>query len=139
MDNTYNINILINQFEERIATVFINIARFDVLPRIVYDTQGRFVYANENFTDLLGYSLSDIAGRSIADFMVSEDQERSMSTLNEDGLVVLDNYYNRYWHKDGHIVYLHWLRCYNDKPMQIGSGQCTEISEEEYFTKTQNI
>jgi len=138
MDN--DVSKILSDYESRIAVIFINITKYDVMPRIVYDSLGRLLYANDLFLSMIGYDLSEIAGMDMTKFIYADDIFHSAYTLNKnmntlDGLDVLEGYYNRYVHKDGSIVYIHWIRCYNDKGNHIGSGQCIQVSEDEFNKK----
>ena len=135
MDN--QVSKILTDYENRIAAIFINITKYDVMPRIVYDSLGRILYANDLFLSIIGYELHEVAGVSMTKFIYEEDIVHSSYTLNKnmntpEGLDVLDGYYNRYVRKDGTVAFIHWIRCYNDKINHIGSGQCVEVSEEEF-------
>lgn len=130
------IDALIDKFESTIATVFINIAKYDYLPRIVYDNKGRFIYVNDKFADLLGYKSSELAGVQYVDLLYNEDVNSTLSVFNHnvihDHIEVQSNFKNRYIHKSGKIVYLRWFICYYDNLNKIGSGQCEVITETEW-------
>ncbi len=75
----------------------------------VFDTEGQFVHVNQASLSLLGYHPHELVGHSYKDFIVPEDLEKTEYCTKR----ILDgchttNYENRYYRKDGSIVYLSW-------------------------------
>jgi PAS domain S-box-containing protein len=142
MDN--KVSKILSDYETRISSIFINITKYDVMQRIVYDSIRRILYANDLFLSMIGYELYEVAGVNMTKFIYEDDVMHSSYTLNKnmntpEGLDVLEDYYNRYVRKDGTIIFVNWIRGYNDKVNHIGSGQCIEVSEEEFNKNIPNM
>lgn len=70
---------------------------------------GYFKKVNPAFCHLLGYSSKELLARPINEFIHEED--RNLANMGRDGLrksIPLQNFENRYWSKDGKLVWLSW-------------------------------
>ena len=72
------------------------------------DSQGRYVYSSPKITELLGYELEEIIGKTPFDFMVPEDTVRvkKISTEISENREAINGLVNTAIHKDGHRVVL---------------------------------
>lgn len=133
IDEDYNEFIdLLNTVHAKVAESFINIAKYDYLPRCVWDFDSNFVYVNEDFASCFGYTSSEMSGQPFTKFIYHEDLNKSMdvythNTMNE-GVTIIRDFSNRYVHKDGSIITVLWLKGFNDFNNRIGSGQIKIIA-----------
>lgn len=75
----------------------------------VANIEGYFERVNPIFSEVLGYSESELLDRPFFEFIHPDDQERTvevMGTLQQGGNVV--DFENRYQCSDGHFVWLSW-------------------------------
>lgn len=75
----------------------------------IADVEGRFLKANQAWSDILGYSVGDLEGRRFLDFVHPDDVAdtlEAMASLSS-GAEVL-NFVNRYRHVDGSYRYIEW-------------------------------
>lgn len=83
----------------------------DRLPDTVFlvDKAGKIRYVNARCIDTLGFSQSDIIGRSVIELVVSRDRDK---TLREAQKVLAGHqrvgFENRYQHRDGSDIHLSW-------------------------------
>lgn len=75
----------------------------------IADTDGRFVRLNAEWERSLGYTLSELEGRSFLDLVHPEDQTATLDALStlKEGDDVL-NFTNRYRCKDGSYRWIEW-------------------------------
>lgn len=113
----------------------------DEFARVFWDYEGRFIYCNKKFADMLGYRRRDIIGKTFDKFIHEDDVQRSYEEYEKntkEGLSLLYGFRNRYYRQDGTIAYLFWHNGWNDGDLKIGSGQITEMTEREYRTGLKN-
>ena len=111
---------------KKVANSFMNITKYDMLPRCVWDFEETFLYVNGKFAQCFGYTSADMKGKPFSDFIYHEDINKSMEeyTRNQaDGnITMIEGFTNRYVCKDGSIVKVLW-HGFNDFENHIGSGQ----------------
>ena len=117
----------INSTHKKIADAFINLAKYDAMPRCVWDFDENFVFVNEKFASCFGYTQEEMKGKPFTNFIFKEDIGKSIEiytrNTNKDSITVMEGFTNRYVHKDGSIVTVLWLKGFNDFENRIGSGQ----------------
>tara|TARA_R110000868_G_C10950556_1_gene767761 strand:- start:726 stop:1142 length:417 start_codon:yes stop_codon:yes gene_type:complete len=115
---------------QRVIDTCRNMAKFDTLPRAIWDFSENFIYVNELFASKLGYSQEEMNGKPFVDFIYEDDINKSLEayTTHLDTVTVIEGFTNRYKHKDGRIMFVKWLKFFNDFDNKIGSGQ-VEISD----------
>ena len=117
---------LLQSVHSRVASCFINIAKYDAMPRCVWDWEARFLFVNEKFAKCFGYTASEMNGRPFSDFIYHEDMNKSMDeytrNLENEKITMIEGFSNRYVCKDGSIVTVLW-HGYNDFENHLGSGQ----------------
>ena len=83
----------------------------------IADTKGNFLRVNNQWSQVLGYTIEELENRKFLDFVHPDDMESTLavlSDLSEQKEVV--NFINRYKAKDGSYRYIEW------KSAQRGSG-----------------
>lgn len=117
----------ISNQHKKVAQAFINITKYDMLPRCVWDFEETFIYVNEKFAKCFGYTQDEMNGHKFKEFILPEDYGKSIDeyTRNQDknNVTMIAGFTNRYFHKDGSIVTVLWLKGFNDFENHIGSGQ----------------
>jgi PAS domain S-box-containing protein len=75
----------------------------------IADTAGHFRRLNKEWESALGYSLSELEGKNLLDFVHPDDMEMSQKAMSElgTGRHVLQ-FTNRYRHKDGSYRWIEW-------------------------------
>ena len=76
---------------------------------LVADYAGKIVAVNPAWTDMLGWTETQLLGAAITDFIHPDDQRTTRSAVGElyKGKRFL-NFHNRYRHRDGHYLWLSW-------------------------------
>ncbi|HJV25151.1 MAG TPA: diguanylate cyclase [Aromatoleum sp.] len=101
---------------------------------LLVDAEGRIVYANAACERMFGYSPQELAGRSLFDYVVPEDRER---TREEAARVIAGDqrigFENRYLRKDGRRVHVMWSARWSEKDrLRIGVARdVTELRQAE--------
>lgn len=76
----------------------------------VFDFEGKIIFANPAWEEILGHPLSDIEGRAVADFIHPEDLQEveaaAAKLVNAGGKAI--RYESRWRHKDGSYRLLEW-------------------------------
>lgn len=112
--------------KRKVANTFMNLAKYDMLPRCVWDWDANFIYVNEKFAQCFGYTASEMKGKPFSDFIHPEDVDKSMDeyTRNQadNNVTMIEGFTNRYICKDGSVVTVRW-HGYNDFENLLGSGQ----------------
>ncbi|MCK7486817.1 MAG: diguanylate cyclase [Bacillus subtilis] len=114
---------LINQ--EIDAFLQINVEMF-----CICDTLGYIRKANRHFESVLGYALDELKGRSVLDLVVPEDMpstQDAIVTLREKGIIT--EFVNRYYRKNGDVVYLEWRGEMIDGLIYASARDITERSK----------
>jgi PAS domain S-box-containing protein len=75
----------------------------------VVDAQGIFTAANPAWTDILGWSLSEVVGRHHLDLNHPDDRPRSIEALDRAKSEGLPAYESRIRHKDGSYRWISWV------------------------------
>ena len=117
-----------NKLDEavRVAKLIRKMCKYDTLPRMVWDYEGRILCVNQLFADMLGYDRSELIGKNFEQYIHPESLKESLDVFNENIMSeepVVDNFENRYLHKDGRVVRLLWKKIWNDPEIRMGSGQ----------------
>ena len=70
-----------------------------------------FIWVNQPFTRILGYSLDEVEGKSYLDFLHPDDRERTVAVIEEKIKVGEDvvNLQNRHLCKNGSYKWLQWV------------------------------
>ena len=117
----------VNELKIGVVSAIKNMTKYDALPRCVWDFNAHFVYVNDLFAACFGYTPTEMNGKPFSDFILSDDLDKSMDeyvkNIDNQNVVVIDGFENRYRHKDGSIVNVKWIRGFNDFENKIGSGQ----------------
>ncbi|MDD1716612.1 MAG: PAS domain S-box protein, partial [Methanolinea sp.] len=75
----------------------------------IANTKGQFLRLNPEWEKVLGYSVSDLAGRRFLDFVHPEDMENTLAAIsklaNQEDIL---NFENRYRSKDGSYRWIEW-------------------------------
>ncbi len=75
----------------------------------IASTSGFFHRINKHFSDILGYTISDLQSRPFLEFVHLDDHENTMSVLDKLNCgETCIGFTNRYRHADGHYVLLEW-------------------------------
>ena len=69
------------------------------------DTQGKVTYVNNKVTEMLGYKIEEIIGKSILDFGLKEDVETNIKKLENQKLGISEKFEIRLVSKDGNQVW----------------------------------
>ena len=104
-----------------------NMAKYDALPRCVWDFNAHFVYVNDLFAECFGYTQEEMNGKPFSDFILPEDINKSMDEYERNqatnNVTMIEGFTNRYKHKNGSIVNVTCIKGFNDFENKIGSGQ----------------
>ena len=125
-----------------VVDLVFSICDLDVNPNCLWDFEGRFIYCNKLFADLLGYRRREIIGTEFVKLMHPGDVKRSIDVYDsntESGVNLVHNFYNRYYRKDGTVIFMCWLKGWNNSKFKIGGGQAKEVTESEYKKQGLNI
>ena len=108
----------------------------DLIPDAVcvVDAEGRFLYVNESFERIFGYTPDEALGQRAFDLVHPDDRAATMQQAEQvmDG-TLQRHFRNRYVHKDGHSVDIQWsARWLPDHGVRIGVGrEVTELRQAE--------
>lgn len=123
---------LLSATHKKVANIFINMTRFDAMPRCVWDFNSNFIYVNEDFAESFGYTPEEMKDQPFSKFIYSDDIDKSMEeyrrNLDDENITVIQNFTNRFVHKDGSILNVLWVKGFNDFENKLGSGQIRIIS-----------
>lgn len=79
------------------------------------DAEGRFITVSKASRDILGYDPEELVGRNFTDFIHPEDRDISYSKLeNLTSGQALQYLENRFFHKDGDVVWIAWTASPSD-------------------------
>lgn len=72
-------------------------------------TDAKFIVVNPAFERALGYTIKELLAESFLKFIHPDDRDATLAEVGAlaDGTPTL-SFTNRYIHKDGHLVRLHW-------------------------------
>lgn len=76
---------------------------------IVIDAHGQFYDINPATTEVLGWSFTEMVGRSVFDFTLEEDIPSTKAAVDQAARGSLRTFVNRYRHKDGSFRWLSWM------------------------------
>jgi len=111
---------------KKVANSFMNITKYDMLPRCVWDFEETFLYVNGKFAQCFGYTQDEMNGHKFKEFILPEDYGKSIEeytrNLENENITMIAGFTNRYVCKDGSIVTVLW-HGYNDFENHLGSGQ----------------
>lgn len=114
--------------------LFINTVENSTMPRIVWDFDYTLVYVNDPFAHSLGYKKSEMIGRNFTEFLHEKSHAKTMEFYENNTTTGVDkfrDYFNRYKHKEtGDVVWIHWLKGFNDNKFKLGSCECVVVSED---------
>ena len=102
----------------------------------VVDTENeKFIQVNNRWSELLGYSTSELTEKPYWHFMVPEDAVHTLNYLSYVKANPLTNsqFINRYRTKEGQAVYIKWLNSKsldNGKHLQVAKDITQEVSSE---------
>lgn len=77
---------------------------------VIFDLEGILININPKMMDILGYHLSEIKGRSIAQFLHPEDRQKSFENFEKliNGEMTVSSSVRRVFDHSGHIKYLNF-------------------------------
>lgn len=104
------------------------------------DAQGRFLRVSQSISMILGYQPEEMQGRSVTEFIVSEDESRTLRMVGRmDQVKVLRNSRNQFWHRDGHQVDMMWSAAWDaESRMLVAVGRdISALVVEERFARNQ--
>lgn len=78
----------------------------------IFDLNGVFLKASPSCKKIIGYTPAELEGKAYSEFIHTSDLPDA-STYEGSGKAITD-YQNRYYHKNGDIVWLSWTTCIND-------------------------
>lgn len=86
----------------------------------IANKEGFFLDVNPSFSRVLGYSSEELKARQFIEFVHPEDIEitNQQMTILSDGDIV-QGFYNRYKHADGHFITLKWSAYANNEANKI--------------------
>jgi diguanylate cyclase (GGDEF)-like protein/hemerythrin-like metal-binding protein/PAS domain S-box-containing protein len=96
----------------------------------ICDIEGTIRKANRHFESVLGYSPNELKGRNVLDLVVPDDMNRTkeaIQTLHIQGTI--SEFINRYYRKNGDIVYLEWRGEMIDGLIYASARDITERSK----------
>jgi PAS domain S-box-containing protein len=105
----------------------------------IADTQGYFRKLNPEWEHVLGYTMSELAGRRFLDFVHPEDLQStldSMSALSAQKSVL--NFVNRFRHKDGSYRWIEWRSRPHGEMIFAAARDITERKQAEEEIRTLN-
>ncbi|GGC90264.1 PAS domain S-box protein [Halopseudomonas salina] len=80
------------------------------------DAQGRFLRVSESAGMIIGHQPEEMQGRSVMEFIVSDDDARTLRMISKMHEVkVLRNSRNRFWHKDGRQIDMMWSAAWDSE------------------------
>lgn len=134
MDNYIEFIDLIKNYKRSYLKKIMSIVDTDIMARVIWSFEGRFIYANNKFLNIIGYTLDELRALKFEDFIHPDDIDRSMNeysnNMNSSEDIFVD-FYNRYITKQGKIVWLKWHKAINDVENGFGHGQVSLINEKE--------
>jgi PAS domain S-box-containing protein len=75
----------------------------------IADIEGRFIRLNPEWEKVLGYTITDIEGKSFLDFVHQEDMEKTLAAMSQlEAQNQVLSFENRYRHKDGSYRWIEW-------------------------------
>ncbi len=89
---------------------------------VVLDHAGTFVAVNPATAKILGWTETDMLGRSVFDFILPEDAAESLKALQRAATGPLPGFVCRYRCKDGGIRWISWVAA-PDRDLIYGSGR----------------
>ena len=137
--------------ENHLARLIRHLSDNEKHARCWWDYQGRFIYVNQRFADMLGMEKSEFIDQSFlpddqnkAGRIHPDDISHSLSEYNRNtkkGYSISADFVNRYIHADGSVVWFLWEYGWNDTEMMIGSGEVTIATPEriEFEIKSRNL
>jgi PAS domain S-box-containing protein len=96
------------------------------------DTNTVITFANARMAEMLGYSIDEILGRPLVDFVVEDELADHSARMDNRRHGVSEEYERRYRHKDGHAVWAHVSArpLFGEGGELVGSfGMTTDITE----------
>jgi len=90
--------------------------------QVVIDGSGIFNAVNPAFTAILGWAAEDVIGKSVFDFIVSDDESVTDQALRNARTQNLPTVENRYRHKDGGFRWISWVAA-PDRGLIYASGR----------------
>ena len=98
------------------------------------DVEGRFSYSNSSVEDILGFTAGQIIGRTLWEYIVPEEREKSKSFFEESAEKkrAFRNLVNHYNHRDGGTVFLEasGRPILDDEGKLVGfRGVCRDITQ----------
>ncbi len=93
---------------------------------IISDKDGKIIFANDIFANMLGYNPDEFLGKYAYEFAESGHNETIRQHIEEQQKGIAGHYQSRYRHKDGHTVYttVNAGPMFNDKGEHEGDIVC---------------
>jgi PAS domain S-box-containing protein len=98
--------------------------------QVVIDGSGIFNAVNPAFTAILGWAAEDVIGKSVFDFIVSDDESVTDQALVHARTQNLPTVENRYRHKDGGFRWISWVAA-PDRGLIYASGRHITAEKEQ--------
>jgi len=107
---------------------------------IVAGSDGLLKNVNPSFARILGYSIEELNGRQVAEFIHPDDIELTLAemTRQRDGSVDTFEFENRYLCKDGSIRWFSW-NAYYEEDEQVYYGIARDITEKKKVQDELNL
>lgn len=103
----------------------------------VTDFQGTLLFTNSSWLKILGRNPENLAEKDLTSFVHINDVGRTKETLRNASSQKIEDFENRYYHKDGSIRYIKWTsKPITDEQLIIGIG--TDITHEKTFFHQMN-
>lgn len=95
----------------------------------VVDRSSNIVFVSAAFEQIFGYKPSEVIGKSIAEYVLPQDNERTAITINKiiDG-ISQPSFENRWVHKSGRVVHVLWSARWSEKH-QVRIAVAHDITE----------
>lgn len=120
-----------NKLSEDAFDFIQNMVDYRQNPCVVWDYQGNFIYANKRFCKLLKYTLDEVLEVPFIHLIYKVHIERSFAEYNVNkavgGVTMIDGFYNRYYRKDGTLIWIKWHVAFNNKSLKMGSGEVSKV------------
>jgi PAS domain S-box-containing protein len=109
----------------------------------VTDSQGNFVQVSPSSITILGYKPEDMIGRNAAEFIYSDDLERTRQELRSARRGrLMRNFETRFVHKDDHAVTLNWMGAWSEpvrRHFLVGRDLTEKQAAEAQFRQAQKM
>jgi PAS domain S-box-containing protein len=124
-----SVQISFRQFHFQMLSVFFDLS-LDLCAMHRLDMTAVFV--NKQYERALGYTKSEILGRSAIDFWNPEDKEKSMDAVDTLPMQNLTDFTNRWRKRNGEDIYITWRAIYDhNRGMIISTGRDVTVLKQQ--------